>query len=94
MHHRCTDGSISSEVRLFVSPPFVWRERTPVLALCFLLFRFSPSQAVADCSAPVVSVLDGDTSKSWPTTTLGVSASAASTVLKKAKPGDQVKTNS
>jgi micrococcal nuclease len=61
MHHRCTDGSVSSEVSLFVSPPFVWRGRTHVLALCVLLFLFSPSGAVADFSGPVVSVIDGDT---------------------------------
>jgi endonuclease YncB( thermonuclease family) len=48
-------------VRLFVSPSLVWRGRTYVLALCYLLFLFSPSRAVADFSGPVVSVLDGDT---------------------------------
>ena len=32
-----------------------------VLALCYLLFLFSPSPAVADFFGPVISVLDGDT---------------------------------
>jgi micrococcal nuclease len=44
-----------------VSPSFVSRGRTHVLALCYLLFLFSPFRAVADFSGPVVSVLDGDT---------------------------------
>jgi endonuclease YncB( thermonuclease family) len=44
-----------------VSLPLVWPARTCVLALCSLLFLFSPSRAVADFSGPVVSVLDGDT---------------------------------
>jgi endonuclease YncB( thermonuclease family) len=61
MHHRCTDGSVSSKVRLFVSPSLVWRGSTYFLGLCYLLFLFSPSQAVADFSGQVVSVLDGDT---------------------------------
>lgn len=61
MHHLYADGSVVSEVRLFVSPPLVWRGRTYVLALCSLLFLFSPSRAVADFSGRVVSVLDGDT---------------------------------
>jgi len=61
MHHRGPGGSVSSDGRLFVSPPLVWRRRTPVLALCSLLFLFTPSRAVADFSGLVVSVLDGDT---------------------------------
>ncbi len=61
MHHRCTDGSVSSDERLFVSPPLAWPGRICVLALCSLLFMFSPSRAVADFSGLVVSVLDGDT---------------------------------
>jgi endonuclease YncB( thermonuclease family) len=46
---------------LFVSPPFVWRGRTYLLALCSLLFLLSPSRAVADFSGQVVGILDGDT---------------------------------
>jgi Staphylococcal nuclease homologue len=61
MPHRCTDGSVSSDGRLFVSPPLVWWGSTHVLALCSLLFLFTPSRAVADFSGLVVSVLDGDT---------------------------------
>ena len=61
MQHRCTDGSVSSDGRLLVSLPLVWRARICVLALCSLLFLFSPPRAVADFSGPVVSVLDGDT---------------------------------
>jgi hypothetical protein len=61
MHQRCADGSISSEVRLFVWPPFVWWGRIYVLALCSLLFLFSPFRAIADFSGPIVSVIDGDT---------------------------------
>jgi endonuclease YncB( thermonuclease family) len=61
MYHRCTDGSVSSDGRLVVSLPLVWPGRICVLALCSLLFLFSPSRAVADFSGLVVSVLDGDT---------------------------------
>lgn len=58
-----TDGSVSSEVCLFVSFPLVCRRRTYGLALCYLLFLFNPSRAVADFTGTVVSVLDGDTSE-------------------------------
>ena len=61
MHHRCTDGSVSWDERLFVSPPLVWRGRIYVLALGSLLFLITPSRAVADFSGLVVSILDGDT---------------------------------
>src|SRR5712692_4993691 len=61
MHHRCPDGSVSSDERLVVSPHFAWPGSICVLALCSLLFLFSPSRAVADFSGLVVSVLDGDT---------------------------------
>jgi hypothetical protein len=61
MHHPSTDGSVSSEMRRFVSPPLVWRRRTYLLALCSLLFLLIPSLAVADFSGQVISVLDGDT---------------------------------
>jgi len=61
LHHRGPDGSVSSDERLFVSPPLAWPGRICVLALCSLLFLFSPSRAVADFSGLVVSVLDGDT---------------------------------
>ena len=60
--HRCNDGSVSPDRSPLVSLPLVWRGRTTyVLALCALLFLFSPSRAVADFTGPVVSVLDGDT---------------------------------
>jgi micrococcal nuclease len=58
---RCPDGSVSSAGRLFISPHLAWSGRICVLALCSLLFLFTPSRAVADFSGLVVSVLDGDT---------------------------------
>jgi endonuclease YncB( thermonuclease family) len=61
MHHRCADGSVSSDGRLFVSPHLAWPGRICVLALGSLLFLFTPSRAVAEFSGLVVSVLDGDT---------------------------------
>jgi len=61
MHHRCTDGSVSSDGRLFVSPQLTWSGRICVLAFGSLLFLFTPSRAVADFSGLVVSVLDGAT---------------------------------
>ena len=63
MDHPPTEGSVSSEMPLFVSPPFVCRGRIYILALCSLLFLFSPCRAIADFSGLVVSFLDGDTIK-------------------------------
>jgi len=54
-------GSVSSDMRLFVSAPLVWWKSTGALAHCSLLFLFSPSRAMADFTGQVVSVLDGDT---------------------------------
>jgi hypothetical protein len=78
--------SVSSEVRLFVSAPLVWRGRTWALALCYSCFCSAPPEPLPTSPAPSLLSSTATPSKSYTITMLSESVSVVLTVLRKAKP--------
>src|SRR2546425_4629312 len=79
MHHRCADGPVSSDGRLVVSPPLVWRGEEHMSSLSALSCSCSvPPEPLLTSPAKSFLFSMATPSKSSTTTTLNVSASAGS----------------